>query len=373
MTSKERVFAAMHGQPVDRVPVMCQLSQGHIYRHSDFDPLEYWYTSEGHARGFLAMAARYRFDGILLNRPGFDPDLAARAERVEADSPGHRIYWKDGTSTFVPPDDYPADLVRGRAGRPDSIQRIDVNAVPTVACIDDLPGYYFDMLDYVIPRVGHDLSIHGEVISPFSMFLYQFDSLQSGLMGLMDDPGTCEAILQRTTLTATQQALAQCSRPIDAVKISSAYAGAGFISRDMYRRFVLPYEREVIAAVHQFHALPCYLHTCGAIGDRLDLMVESGTNGLECLDPPPLGTVDLAQAVAQVGDRIFIKGNLDAVNEMAPRTPAEVKAIARRRIEIGRHAKGYILSSACSVSPTVPPENVAVLYEAAMESASDPT
>ncbi|MBN1513794.1 MAG: hypothetical protein JXB13_17385 [Phycisphaerae bacterium] len=373
MTSKERVFAAMHGQPVDRVPVMCQLSQGHIYRHGDFDPLEYWYTSEGHARGFLAMAARYRFDGILLNRPGFDPKLAARAERVESDAPGHTIYWKDGTSTFVPPDDYPADLVRGRAGRPDSIHRIDVDAVPNGGGTDELPGYYFDMLDYVIPRVGRDLSIHGEVISPFSMFLYQFDALQSGLMGLIDDPRKCEAVLQRTTRVATQQALAQCSRPIDALKISSAYAGAGFISRDMYERFVLPYERAVIAAVHEAHDLPCYIHTCGAIGDRLDMMVKSGTDGLECLDPPPLGTVDLAEAVARVGDKIFIKGNLDAVNELAPSTPAEVKTIARRRIEIGSRAKGYILSSACSVSPAVPSENVAVLYQAAMDSASDAT
>ena len=43
-------------------------------------------------------------------------------------------------------------------------------------------------------------------------------------------------------------------------------------------------------------SIPVYTHTCGAIGDRLDLLVECGVSGIECLDPPPLGNVDLSEA-----------------------------------------------------------------------------
>lgn len=39
---------------------------------------------------------------------------------------------------------------------------------------------------------------------------------------------------------------------------------------------------------------PIYTHTCGAIGDRLNLMKETGTDGIVTLDQPPPGTVDLA-------------------------------------------------------------------------------
>jgi uroporphyrinogen-III decarboxylase len=96
-------------------------------------------------------------------------------------------------------------------------------------------------------------------------------------------------------------------------------------------------------------------------------MADMGLDGLECLDPPPLGTVDLAEAIDEIGERLFIKGNLDTVNELAPHTAEEVKTIAKKRIELGKKSKGYILSSACSISSKVPPENVAILYDAVEE------
>ena len=111
--------------------------------------------------------------------------------------------------------------------------------------------------------------------------------------------------------------------------------------------------------------IPVYIHTCGAIGDRLDLMAETGADGLECLDPPPIGTCDLAQASAILGNRCFIKGNLDSVNEMRACTPEQVLETARKRLEIGKqHKGGYILSSACSVAPDVPEENLMILHKA---------
>ncbi|GAG80735.1 unnamed protein product, partial [marine sediment metagenome] len=69
---------------------------------------------------------------------------------------------------------------------------------------------------------------------------------------------------------------------MDAVLISSAFAGGPFLSRDMYRDFVIPYERKVTDAVKKT-GTPVYTHTCGHIGDRLDLMVETGTMGIDTL------------------------------------------------------------------------------------------
>ena len=51
-----------------------------------------------------------------------------------------------------------------------------------------------------------------------------------------------------------------------------------------------------------------------AIGDRLDLMLETGTQGIDTLDPPPLGTVELQDAKRQLAGRAFIKGNVDPVD-----------------------------------------------------------
>jgi len=77
-----------------------------------------------------------------------------------------------------------------------------------------------------------------------------------------------------------------------------------------------------------------------------------------------LGTVDLADAIKNLGKRVFIKGNIDPVNTLLEGTPDDVTAAARERIEIAAPGGAYILSSACSVAPAAPPENVARLREA---------
>ena len=70
---------------------------------------------------------------------------------------------------------------------------------------------------------------------------------------------------------------------------------------------------------------------------------------------------DLADAKARIGDRVFFKGNIDPVHTLLEGTPEQVYADAMQRLEIGSAGSGYVLSSACSVSPRVAPENLAML------------
>ncbi|HEU5163347.1 MAG TPA: uroporphyrinogen decarboxylase family protein, partial [Thermoanaerobaculia bacterium] len=153
----------------------------------------------------------------------------------------------------------------------------------------------------------------------------------------------------------------------DAILISSAFAGGGFISPAHYEEFVLPFEAEVIRRIRD--ASPraiVYVHTCGAIGDRLELMQRSGTDGIDTLDPPPLGTCDLADARRRLAPSVFIKGNVDPVNTVLRGTADQCRRDALERIAIAGPA-GYILSTACSVPPHAPPENVLAISEAARE------
>lgn len=365
MTPKQRMKLAMACERPDRVPLMCQLSLGHIHRNLHMDPVRFWYTSEGLAEAFITMAERYRFDGILVNTYGRNPKIMQQIKSVEPHAGGHLLVWENGDETFLPPNDDPRYLKhREPAHRPTDIGDIDVDSIPVIESPAELPDYCMDILKHVIRRKGADLAIHGEIGTAFERLLVLFDAYSDGLMALMDNPEKCKAIMDRINRSCIAEAKAQCELGIDVLKLSSPFAGAGFISREMYREFVLPYEREVISVANGY-GIPCYIHTCGSIGDRLDLMLETGTQGLECLDPPPLGNVDLAAAVEQIGGNAFIKGNLDSVNELLWRTPDEVMEIARKRIEVGMQCKsGFILSTACSVAPGVPPENIEVLYDA---------
>jgi uroporphyrinogen-III decarboxylase len=96
-------------------------------------------------------------------------------------------------------------------------------------------------------------------------------------------------------------------------------------------------------------------------------MAQTAVDGIDTLDPPPLGTVDLAQAKADHGRRFFFKGNLDAVNEMLNADEPTFERAVKDRLQIGKPGSGYILSSACSVAPHVSPERLKRLAEFAEE------
>ena len=211
------------------------------------------------------------------------------------------------------------------------------------------------------------MSVHAEVFSPFSQMM-ELVGCTEGMLALVDDPHKFVACLQKLELSTIALARGHFSAGADAVLISSAYAGGGFISRRHYERFVLPYEHAIVDALTaEFPGKPVYTHTCGAISDRLDLMEQTGTRGIDALDPPPLGTIDLADAKARVGSRMFLKGNVDPVNTVLRGTPEDCYQDALARIAIGSPGGGYILSTACSVPPHAAPENIRQFARAAQE------
>jgi uroporphyrinogen decarboxylase len=225
------------------------------------------------------------------------------------------------------------------------------------------PPYQYDTIKYVLAHAG-DVSVHAELFSPFSQLL-ELVEYTDVLMALIDNPGKVKACLDALADGAIELGCGQAASGADAILMSSAFAGAGFISPRHYREFVLPYEKKVVDAIRARVDIPIYTHTCGAIGDRLDLMAATGTNGIDTLDPPPLGTVDLATARQQTRGRLFIKGNIDPVNTVLMGTRDDVAAAARERLRIAGPGGGYILSTACSVPPAAPPENIVVLSETA--------
>jgi hypothetical protein len=374
------------GMP-DRVPVMCQLSIGHLLLHSGVPPLDLWYTSDGFAEALVTMQRRYRFDGILVNLPGRDPEWRRHTLEIGRDDEGTRIRWRNGDTTLLPPDDLPlittADGVRP-AARFDAIDPGQLFYVepyepygvgyPAARVPDGgrqvgderFSPHQCATLRRVRELAGAEVSVHAEVFSPWSQFLELLDYEQA-LLAMLDDTPRTLACLARLAEGAAALGRLLASAGADAILISSAFAGAGFLSRKHYETFVLPFERRVVEGIRSAGDLPVYTHTCGAIGDRLDLMLATGTDGIDTLDPPPLGTVELEQAKRELAGRAFIKGNIDPVNTLLAGTPDDVRADARRRLAVGSAGGGYILSTACSVAPHTPPENIMVLADVSEE------
>lgn len=385
MNSKERMTTAMRHEEPDRVPVMCQLSLGHYFLNCDLPETEIWHSTEAFGEALIRLQNRYRFDGILVNLPGRDPNWRSYIKRIEDQQGQKIIHWMNGWTTVCPPDDNP-HVYREDGNRyfatfaeidPEKLFYIEPHDMSGITYPyywgflgepsheeDFFPPWQFDTIEFVLKHAGDEVSVHSEIFSPFTQLLELLD-YTNGLMALIDDPGKFKACLDALTRGAIALARGQASRGVDAILISSAFAGGGFISPRHYGEFVQPFEKKVIEGIRSEFDIPVYTHVCGLIEDRLEMIEATGTNGIDTLDPPPLGSVDLAAAKQRIGSRLFIKGNLDPVNVILNGSPGDVWREAKRCIEVAARGGGYILSSACSIAPRTPADNILKLYEAA--------
>ena len=351
-------LAMQHKKP-DRVPVMCQLSEGYLLRNGGEEPFDMCFSPEGFARALFRVRRELGFDGILLNTM-FEENWRETYDNctVEQAANGLRYILPSGERYRVW--DHQMIQENDRLTRDDlpDIEEIDEENLPIRLDYSDAT-----VLHKIAVEQGNkeQFSVHGEIWSPLDWLCVLF-GMQQAMMALVLDAEKCERILQQYVKQCIAFAKAQIDVGVDAMKISSPFAGAGFLSLPFYRRFVMPFESEVVRELHQYASdIPVYLHTCGSIGDRLELMAQSGIDGLECMDPPPLGNVELADAKKRVGGKLFLKGNMDSVNVLLNATPESLEEYVKTMLRDGAPGGGYILSSACSVAPGVKPEILKML------------
>ena len=365
----------------ERFPVMCQMANGHTIINTGVDPIDYFLDGALWADCLIRMRSLYDFDGVLCHKPGRVHGLMAQVERMDRDAESPTLYLQDGariectrdddayykaTDEFTWPDIEELDLDNLLSWAPESYKAFQASkATLPIDDPDSFEEHVFDTLDLVIAALGDDYSVHGEVRAPFDHFL-NILGMENGLMYLLTHAEKCAEVLDVTAGWSVALAVAQVRRGAEAIKISSPFAGNAFLSREMYCDFIQPYEARIAAAV-KAEGAAVYTHTCGAIGDRLDLLCGAGVTGIECLDPPPLGDVDINEAVEKLRDKIFIKGNVDPVSTLLRGDAEGAGNDIRWRISTGKPGGGYILSSACSVSPHTPPEKIELLATLAEE------
>lgn len=352
MTNYERIHAAMRREKADRVPVMCQLSQEFMARNSGVRPFDMYYSAPGYAQAFLNLRKAFNFDGILLNITVGDDwqdfydntkiEIVGGIERYTL--PNGAIFEQQGRD-FV-------HVNRSAPGPSPEIDELDPDTLETK--VDYTKHMALHKLIVAEGRNGN-FSVHGEIGSPFDHMIGPL-GVTNGMMALLIDPAKCHAIIEKMIDKCFDFAKAQIDVGVDTMKISSPFAGGSFISKEHYAEFVLPYEKELTRRIHAYKpGIPVYTHTCGFIGDRLELMAATGIDGIECMDPPPLGNTELADAKNRIGRELFLKGNMDSVNVLLKATAEQMDDYVKNMVQDGGRDGGYILSSACSVAPGVDP------------------
>lgn len=167
---------------------------------------------------------------------------------------------------------------------------------------------------------------------------------QEAIMTAVDEPDYLHACLD-TLLKRSLRVIGMW----DGLKADVIETGGGagsntVISPALFREFCLPYDKIQNEAMHQLGMKVVY-HLCGGVMQMLELVVESGADGLETMTPPEMGgDCNLSEASKRVGDRLFFIGGFDQNRGFEKGTPEQVRRMVFECFEATRDHAGYIIS-----------------------------
>ncbi|MHB0935311.1 MAG: uroporphyrinogen decarboxylase family protein [Armatimonadota bacterium] len=315
MTHRERFMAAVHGKPVDRVPVFPLLMffaagrAGLSYR-------EFATNGGALAQAQLALQAQYGLDAITACSDAF---------RLSAELGGAMSF----------PEDKPPYLQHPLVAQPSDIDALG-HPDPTAGRLGDRVRAVGEMAKASAGR----FAVLGWVEMPFAEAC-NLCGVSDFMMLMVDDPDTAHRLLARLTAMEIDFAKAQIAAGAD--MIGAGDAAASLVSPEMYAEFALPYEQQVCAAIHAANSL-VKLHVCG---DTRALLSQMATCGADLFNVDHLVPLAQAKAVYAAAGKCC-KGNLDPVAQMMQAAPEECAAHALRCLAEAGDAP-YMLSPGCEV------------------------
>jgi uroporphyrinogen decarboxylase len=156
--------------------------------------------------------------------------------------------------------------------------------------------------------------------------------------------------------------LADAGLDVLVVEDDIATTGATLISPRHFQEFVNPYNRKIVQRAHAL-GLKVVRHSDGNLWNILDILLETGYDGLNPLEPH--AGMDLEKVKQYCGNRICLIGNIDCMDLLCNGTTEQVESAVHRAIEVAAPGGGYIVSESNSLHPGVNPENCITMFEAA--------
>ena len=139
-----------------------------------------------------------------------------------------------------------------------------------------------------------------------------------------------------------------------------AHKGGPMMSPKYFNKYLLPRYQEVSEAIHDWGG-KFILHTDGDITSQLDFIVESGFDGLQCLEPP---WVDPYLVKKKVGDKLCLSGNIDTKHILVDATKEEVEQAVANAIKAMGKGGGFMISPA-NFHPNMTVDRLKWMIEAA--------
>ncbi len=334
MNSYERVMTAMRrGQP-DRVPVVESVIDPHVMKAivpgaRDFGDLSDYLDLDNVGSGAV-------FEHIAETDDGFVDEWGVRyiyGPEVLAHPVEGPIRCKDDLAKYQPPD-------------PDAPHRLG-------------------KLPEMVARYKGERAVFFHHRAAFMWSVY-LAGMETVLMAFIDEPDFA-AELMDMVLGVNEKIIRNAVRAgADIVVLGDDYAAnwGPLFSREHFEQLVLPRLQRAVDAIHEEGGL-AIKHSDGNLWPILDLIVDTGAEGLNPLEP--VADMHMAEAKKQYGDRVCLVGNIDCGELLSHGSVEEVEQAVQQCIADGADGGGFMLSSSNSIHSSVSPINYETMVRAGQE------
>ncbi len=351
MNSRERVMAAIHHLPVDRIPTDIWAT-GEVFEklRTHFGTVENA-MEQLHIDGLPGVAAEY----IGPPFPEF-PDGTDQGTAVFYGIWGMRLrkqVYADGV--YMEQANYPLSEAK-------TIDDLEAFPWPSPDWFD-----YSRMREQAIKlRQTHAVSCG--YMAPF--YLHNLlRGLETSLVDPLEDSGFTHFLLQKICDFEYEYHLRMfqaCEGLIDVAQVTDDLGSqtGPLIRLKTYREFYKPHHQRFIDLCHNF-GIKVFHHDDGSMRLFLPDLVEMG---IDILNPvqwtcPNMDMVELKQ---EFGTKISFHGAIDNQHILPFGTPEEVRAEVRHCIDsLASDQTGYILASCHNIQPITPVENILAMYDEA--------
>jgi uroporphyrinogen-III decarboxylase len=237
----------------------------------------------------------------------------------------------------------------------------DVADVDKALSVSYQPAEY-DASD--LPRVRTELGEHGLIMASIGDPAYlaaELMSFQDCLMWIFEETehfaGAVAMVAERVMENLRRQ-LECCV--VDFYRIvGPEFFTPPYLPPDMFRRFVVPHVTEMTQLIHAKGA-KVRVHSHGKIGRVLDMMLETGCDGIDPCEPPPDGDLALSEVKRRCqAAGVSVWGNME-FHLLENGTPGQVRTEVRNIMEQAKDGGGFVLMpSAAPINLPLAPQTEA--------------
>lgn len=248
----------------------------------------------------------------------------------------------------------------------------DIEAHPIWPDPDD-PAYYENQKDRATKLFDTDKIVLGEASyagSPFFIYPW-FRGVDQWMMDPYTNPDFYRYLAQKIvdlSVVILERWLEQVGEYLDVLCFYDdiAMQTGPMVSLDHYRKWILPYEKQLVDVAKKMTKAKLSIHCCGSCYDLLPGFLEVG---YEILNPVQTRAKNMEawRLKRDYGDRLTFYGGVDIQRLLPFGTEEDIRRGVKDLIKSLAPGGGFLFATSHNIEPDTPPKNIVAMFDAAHE------